>query len=156
MKKKVALVMVPVLGILLFGASSVSAFGFGRFSQGTPAEVATRQQEMFTQHASVLGISVDQVKAYWAQGKNVREIATTVGITDEQLQAKMQTLRQTEMKEHLSTLVSQGVITQAQADSRLSYMASNTGGKGAGGMGFGKGKGVRGGRGMMNAPTTTQ
>ncbi len=119
--------------------SLVSAHGM--FGMGvanlTPAEQATRATEQFTREAQVLGITIDEVKSYWAQGKGLREIATEKGISEETIKTKMTELRKTEMKERLATLVSQGVITQAQADSRLAAVeklqASGKGMMGRGG-----------------------
>ncbi|MDQ5962648.1 MAG: hypothetical protein QG653_455 [Patescibacteria group bacterium] len=144
--KKVSLL--SLAGLASLGILSASAMGFGggmgMGSKLTADELATRHTEMFAQHASILGLSVAEVKTAWAQGKNMLTLAKEKGISQTDLQAKMQALRQAEMKEHLSTLVSKGVITQAQADQRLTYMKSNVGtGKNAN-------KGQRGtGRGMM-------
>ena len=144
MKKK-NIITASVAGILLLGAmtpalaSAHGMFGFGGTS-ATPAEQATRQTERFTAEANLLGITVDEVKNYWAQGKGVREIATEKGISEETLKAKMTELRKAQMKTHLATLVSQGVITQAQADTRLTAIEKNIA-EGKGGM---KGRGGRG------------
>jgi DNA-binding NarL/FixJ family response regulator len=123
MKKKsmigvgLAGVLLSVVAVPLF-ASAHGMFGMGATNL-TPVEQATRATEQFTREAQILGITVDEVKSYWAQGKGLREIATEKGISEETIKTKIAELRKTEMKDHLATLVSQGVITQAQADSRL-------------------------------------
>ena len=141
--------LLSLAGLASLGIMSASAMGFGggmgMGSKLTADELATRHSEMFTQYASVLGLSVAEVKAAWAQGKNMLTLAKEKGISQTDLQAKMQALRQTEMKEHLATLVSKGVITQAQADQRLAYMKSNTNvGKGGRGGQRGMGMGMMG------------
>lgn len=83
---------------------------------------ADRLVERLTAEASILGISVDEMKTYWSQGKNLQEIATEKGITAEQLRTKMQAAAETKIQTQLKTLVDKGVITQAQADSRLATM----------------------------------
>lgn len=141
-KKKIAAVLASIAGVSVLGVASLaSAHGFGMgFNQSaTPEEIAERHTQMFTQHAELLGVSVETVKAAWAEGKTLRELAEVNGITPTQLQEKMKSARQAQMKEHLSTLVSKGVITQAQADSRLSSMQNMTN------QGMGRGKGMRGG-----------
>jgi hypothetical protein len=125
-KKRLLGYAVPVLGLaLLAGVGSASAhgfFGFGAADQRTPEQVGAQQQTMFQNEADLLGISVDEVKDAWANGTSIKDLAKTHGITDEQLQAKMKDALLAKEKAHLQTLVSQGIITQAQADKRLSAL----------------------------------
>ncbi len=130
MKKKYLLyAATPLIGLGLLGAGIASAHGKGGFGFGpmmmpnaTPEQVATHQQEMFQQQATLLGVPVDQVKEKWADGKTIQEIATEQGITADQLREKMQTARQAQVKAQLQTLVDKNIITQAQADRRLKAM----------------------------------
>lgn len=119
-KKLIAIAAVPVLGLGLLGASVASAHGW--FTNATPEEIATHQQDMFQHQADLLGVSVDVIKDGWANGKTLRQIAEENGITVDQLQQKMQVERQDQMRSHLQTLVDQGVVTQAQADTRLKLL----------------------------------
>ncbi len=144
-KKNIMYALVPVMALgLILGVQAVSAHGwFGMMGDATPAEIAAREQTMFQQQADLLGVSVDEVKDAWAQGKTMRDLAQGKGITDAQLQEKMRTQRETQMKAHLQALVDQGVITQAQADQRQAWMsqqATNStkgfGMRGHGGFGF--------------------
>lgn len=139
--RKVSLLSLAALASL--GIMSASAMGPGGMGFGTTLsadELAARHMEMFQEHANILGISVADAKAAWAQGKNLFTFAKEKGISQTDLQAKMQAYRQAQMKEHLDTLVSKGVITQAQADSRLAYMKANAGtGKGSRGTNRGMG-----------------
>lgn len=103
-------------------ASIASAHGLFGGDNSTQEERVSHQQEMFEHHADLLGISIDEVKAAWSEGKRLPEIAEEQGISKEDLQEKMHALHLEEAEERLSELVSQGVITQEQADSRLSFM----------------------------------
>lgn len=137
-KKLLAYTILPVMAFAIFGVSQSSAHGwFGQMNNATPEEIALRQTDMFTQQASLLGISVDAVKQGWAEGKTLSEIATANGISETDLQAKMKTQAKTKTQERLQTLVNQGVITQAQADQRLQIENSRIeSGKGFGHRGF--------------------
>ena len=131
-----------ILGLSLVGAQAVSAHGFMGWRNASPEEIVSRQQTMFQDQANLLGISVDEVKQAWAEGKSLKELAEEKGLTAEQLQVKMKDLHRQAMKTQLQTLVDKGVITQSQADSRLKIM-ENQGAerKGHMGMGFGFGLG---------------
>lgn len=132
--------MIPVVALSLASAGIASAHGW--FNNATPDEIATHQQQMFQEKAQMLGISVDQMKDAWAQGKTLSDIAKEQGITEEQLKEKMKTAMQAKMKEHLQILVDKGIITQAQADARLKAIQEGKG------MLMGKGK-FRGGMHLM-------
>lgn len=122
MKKKLLLyAALPVLGLGFLGLNMSSAHGlFSGFGLNlTPDQIATRQQDMFQKEADLLGISVDDVKNGWADGKTLLQIAQDHGITKEQLQQKMKDAQLQQMETQLQTLVDKGVITQAQADKRM-------------------------------------
>ena len=112
------------LSIAALGIMSASAMGFPGMGGNnlTPDEIATRQGVMFQQQASLIGVSVDDVKNAWAQGKSLSTLAAEKGITQAQLQAAMKTARDNQAKTQLAALVTKGVITQAQADQRLATM----------------------------------
>ncbi|MFZ3019945.1 MAG: hypothetical protein WA051_00240 [Minisyncoccia bacterium] len=124
MKKNISTkAVLSLVGLGLLGsAGMVSAKGFN-MPNLTPAEIATMQTTMFQKQATLLGISIDKVKAAWVEGKTLEEIATANGITKDQLAQKIKDERSVQMKAHLKALVDQGVITQAQADSRLATMS---------------------------------
>jgi hypothetical protein len=117
-----------ILSLAAFGVVSASAMGFGggmnSMMGGTlsPDEIATRQTTMFTQQASMIGATVDEVKAAWAAGKSFETLAKEKGVTEEQLRTKMQAAGLEQMKTQMTALVSKGVITQTQADQRLAFM----------------------------------
>ncbi len=144
MKKKQILVasMLGLATLGLVGVGSASAFGGGMGRGGsTPEERATNFEAMFVEKASILGMSVQDLKTAWSEGKTIKQLAADRGISEATLQAKMQELRKAQMKADLQALVDKGVLTQAQADSRLKVMEANQA-KNIGG------KEGRGGRGM--------
>ena len=109
------------LGILsLAGVGIASAHGW--LGDLSPEDLTARFQTMFEKKAEILGITVDEFKAGWAEGKTLKEIAEEQGITQEQLQERMREEREKHMRERLNTLVENGVITQEQADQRLNFM----------------------------------
>lgn len=130
--KKYLWATVPAMALVgLVAVSSVSAAsdeagamrllgprGGGHMGIGDPDRFLDR----LTSEASMLGISVDEMKTYWSQGKGVKEIATEKGITAEQLKTKMQAAHEAKISSDLKALVDKGVITQAQADARLTAM----------------------------------
>ncbi len=123
MQKKAfyALATLPLFSLALLGPSVASAHGFFG-SNIAPEEIATRQQEMFASDAAFLGVSVDEVKEAWAEGKHVKQLAQEKGITAEQFKAKMEIKRQEQMRAQMKALVDKGIITQAQADKRIATM----------------------------------
>lgn len=145
-KKLLSLAIVPAAAAAIWGANVASAHGWGAglgMSAATPADQATRFTEMVKQQAGFLGATEAEVKQAWAEGKTMQQLAESKGITQDQLRAKMDEARQVQVKEHLQNLVSQGVITQAQADSHLAAME-----KVKAKAGNGKGRGIHRGMGM--------
>lgn len=132
------------------GVATASAMGFGGFGGGmmmnnlTPEEIATRQTSMFQKQANLIGATVDEVKNAWADGTDFLALAKSKGVTEDQLKTKLQASRVAEMKSQLDTLVAKGVITQAQADKRLTTMQTKMTNKGTFGMGHGH-RGMMGG-----------
>lgn len=136
--------LIPSIGLALLTISSASAMSFGHMnfnSTATPDEIAVQQTTMFQNHATMLGLSIDEVKTAWASGKDLKTLAKEKGISLDTVKQKMDATRLTNQKTMLSTLVTKGVITQAQADQRLAVMSTKTA-KG------GTGEGKHGGRGF--------
>ena len=127
MRKKYLLIpafaVVALLGgSVVFAKGGFGGLGFGGMGKMDPATMGQRFDDHMSEQANVLGISASEMKGYWAQGRNISEIAREKGITQEQLMEKMKAARDAQMKEMLQTLVSQGKITQTQADVRLKFM----------------------------------
>ena len=109
------------LGILgLAGAGIASAYGW--FGNLSPEDLVAKFETMFQKKAEILGISVEDYKDGWAEGKTLKEIAEEQGITQEQFQERMMQEKEERMRERLNTLVENGVITQEQADQKLNFM----------------------------------
>ncbi|MCX6779832.1 MAG: hypothetical protein NT034_01475 [Candidatus Magasanikbacteria bacterium] len=126
---KKAYFAIPALAaVALFGASAASAYGGPgghMFFNADPSIMASRFEEQMTQQASLLGVSVDEMKNDWAAGKSLIDIAKEKGLSQADVQAKMQAARTAQMKQQLQNLVAQGKITQAQADARLKFITDN-------------------------------
>ena len=120
-----------VLGLGLLGATAASAHGMGPFSNLSTEQIATQQQTMFQEQATLLGLSVDEVKNAWAEGKPLHELAQEKGITKEQLQQRLKDTQLAKTKTMLKGLVDKGIITQAQADKRLTSIQNMAAQKGA-------------------------
>ncbi len=143
MNKKTLLktALIPSIGMAILSITSASAMMFGPTNISAD-ELATRQASMFQQQAEIIGVSVDEVKAAWASGKDLKTLASEKGISMDTIKQKMETKRLEAQKATLATLVQKGVITQAQADQRIATMnqkaASGKKGEGRHGMrGFG-------------------
>ena len=121
-KRYLAGLIVPLFAFAALGVQMASAHGWGFASTADPAQIAEAQTQAFEKQASLLGISVEEYKNLWAQGKNFAEIAQEKGVSQDQLRQKMQELMSQKMKAHLDALVAKGVITQSQADQRLEAM----------------------------------
>jgi len=144
MKKLLVYSLLAVGLFSLLGVGVASAGWFGRFSDASPEEIAQKQETMFQNKADFLGISVDEMKDAWAEGKNLKEIAEEQGITEEQLQERMMEAKQERLQSRLQIMVDNGVITQEQADQRLQFMEERFTSGEMGGCfhkGFGKGFG---------------
>ena len=87
---------------------------------GEPMFGKMDKEQMLQNHAEMLGMSMTELQQALDAGQNFQEIAASKGITQEQMQEKMQT----QMKAHLSEQVSAGTITQEQADEHLERMAN--------------------------------
>jgi hypothetical protein len=133
---KLGAVSALTLGAL--GIVSASAMGFPGMNNLSTDELASRQTELFTKQATLIGVSTEEVKNAWAEGKDFLTLAKEKGLTETQLKEKMKAERTAQMKAQMSALVSKGVITQAQADKRIATMEAKASAKKEG----------RGGKGM--------
>lgn len=119
-----------MLGIGLFGllgvgvASADGLWGYGRMSA---EDMSQRFEEMTREKSGMLGVSPEQYKQSWAEGKNFREMAEEQGISQEEIRQRMQETRQVRMEQRLQALVEEGVISQEQAQERINYMQEHMG-----------------------------
>jgi len=134
--------IIPVLALGVIGIST--AYAHGWFFGGTPAtpdEIVKNYTDQFQREVDILGLTQDEIKSGWAQGKSPFEIAQEHGISQTDLQNKMKELRKQALADELKALVEKGVITQEQADQRLKVMEER--------IDSGKGFGRHHGFGMM-------
>jgi uncharacterized protein (DUF433 family) len=114
--------------------------------------------KMLEEKATILGITVDDLKARLESGKSMKDIETDLGISQETMQAKMEenrTARETEMKVKIAQEVTDGKITQEQADEMLERL-TNPSKQGFGrGMGKGEPRGNMGPHGSQDDSSST-
>lgn len=78
-----------------------------------------RQEKIFSAKAEVLGMTTDELKSKLDSGSKMKDLISDTGLSQEELQSKMnEKINQIE-KDHLEELVSEGIITQEQADKIL-------------------------------------
>lgn len=82
-------------------------------------------QQKFENWAKILNLSVEEVKNYWAQGKNLFLIAQEKGISLETIQNKIRELRLEQERQRLNYLVEKGFINKEQMEKRLNYLNQN-------------------------------
>lgn len=154
MNKKYLIVIGGLLAALLVvgvvGASSAFAQGpdkpgFGMMGHGYGFGFGDDELEAA---AGVLGMTTDEVKAAFEDGKTLQDLAGEAGVDIEDVHAAIQAVHETEMRERIAQQVEDGTITQAQSDWMLEGL--NNGymmGKGGSG-GFGHGNGGPRGQGF--------
>ncbi len=136
MKKSIKYAVIPAIAFALLGAGVVSAKemgtgeknrvgghggGFFAFNNMDPEEFASHQSDMFANQAELTGLSIDEIKNAWAEGKKMNELLEEKGIDPETIRTKMKAQHEEKMKEQMQTLVASGVITQEQADKRIEF-----------------------------------
>jgi len=139
MNKKLFFI-IPALALLLVGVGTVSAaggfYGWGKLDKGEPGQFkdSAGWQAMIEEKSKLLGISVEEFKNYWLEGKDFWTIAKEKGIDEATLKSQMQSQMKAQKiereKAFLSQLVADGKITQAQADARLKKMSESDWGQG--------------------------
>jgi hypothetical protein len=153
-------------GLLLVGVPAAKAFAVGnqagrQSSQGCGLKMGQNQGSMSTNVAEFLGISQEDLQAARQSGKSMVQIAADKGISEQQLADYVIGQR----SDWLDQLVSDGRITQEQADQRIQQMTkqvtenlnrTDTGPNGLGSK-SGKGGGNTGaGAGLGNGPGAGQ
>ena len=88
--------------------------------------------------AKVLNMTTDELTAALKSGQTLEQIAEDAGVDFEDVQAAIQAVRETEMRERIAQAVEDGTITQEHADWLLEGLDKGFLG-GPGGFGFGHG-----------------
>ncbi len=161
MKNKMLIVIGGLLAALLVvvvvGATTVYAqepaglLQHGRGPGGHGFRLSDAELEAV---ANVLGMTADDVSSALQAGKTLLDLATEKGVAIEDVQAALQAVRVTEMKDAIAQAVKDGTMTQEKADWLLEGL--NKGFIGGGdGLGLGRGFGMHGlgfGRGVGECP----
>jgi hypothetical protein len=105
--------------------------------------------------AKVLGMTTDEVSSALKSGKTLQDLATTAGVKIEDVQAAIQAVHVTEMRDHIAQAVKDGTMTQAKADWLTEGLDKGFIGKGPDGFGPGFGGGHHG-QGFGNGPMNGQ
>jgi hypothetical protein len=127
MSKKIlisTILLVLILGFVITGPVEAKGFGWGGLGRiGLNLDNWVKRIEtMFENWAKILGMSVEKVKNYWAEGKTPKEMMEAENISQEDVQKRMEEMRLEELKNQLQKLVEKGIITQEQANQRLEWM----------------------------------
>lgn len=139
-KNKITMIALGVIAVLAFSAFSVFAQNGNDPTPPTPAAPGygwygmmggggfdmmgfgmmwdVDASSMFSAAAAALGIDQQALIAELQSGKTITQIAQEKGVDP----ATVTTALQNTMADHLKALVDAGVLTQAQADARLSLM----------------------------------
>jgi len=112
-------------------------FGFLNGGQGPKGQGPEGHGRNLDGIASILGITADELKAEIESGKTIEEIVTEYGMTMDQVHEKMLELKKAE----IAQAVTDGKLTQEQADQILERLEQGPKGQGFGGFG---GRGLRG------------
>jgi len=105
--------------------------------------------------ANVLGMTTDEVQSALQEGKTLQDLADTAGVDIADVQAAIQAVHDTEMRDRIQQAVDDGTITQENADWLLEGLDKGfIGVPGGFDLGFGSSHG-RGGHGM-SVPSTQQ
>lgn len=105
--KLLAYAALPLASLAFLGISAVSAHGWGGFegfgfgNSLTPDEIASRQIAQFQQEAQIFGVSVDDLKNGWAEGKSPMQVAKDKGVSATDIQTRMKEAQTQQMKTQL-------------------------------------------------------
>jgi len=131
----IALVVVGVIGATnAFAQSSTSTLEHGR----GPGGGRGLSEEALAAAAEVLNMTTDELTAALQSGQTLEQVAEEQGVDFADVQAAIQAVRETEMRERITQALEDGTITQEHADWLLEGLEKGFLG-GPGGFGFGHG-----------------
>lgn len=89
-----------------------------RYSAASEMEswMEERQEKISSAQAEVLGLTTDELKSKLDSGSKMKDLISEAGLSQDDFRAKMKEKIQQIEKDHLDKLVSEGKITQEQAD----------------------------------------
>lgn len=114
---------------LVYALALVAAIGLGTIGSAyAQSDAATQGKKMgwhmdgkmggpgLEMKAEALGMTTDELKTALNGGKKFQELLTEKGITKDDLKAKMEAAMKKKAEEHLQSLVTDGTLTQEEAD----------------------------------------
>jgi len=122
----------PGFGVMMNGRGPGGGHGFGLGDAELEAA------------AGVLGMTTDEVQSALQNGQTLQDLADAASVDIADVQAAIQAVHETEMRDRIAQAVEDGTMTQAQADWMLEGIDNGYMGGGQGGFGRGAG-GPRGG-----------
>lgn len=119
MKKYLALILLLVF--ILTAHPTLAFWGWKKgLKVGFDFEKATEKVGlMFERWAKILGINVEKIKEYWAEGLNPKEIMEKEGIDENKVKENIKGWKTEQLREFLQRLVDKGIITREQMEKRL-------------------------------------
>ena len=131
----------PNVGLMNFGRGPGGGHGFGLGDAELEAA------------ANALGMTTDEVQSALQSGKTLQDLADEAGVDIADVQAAIQAVHVTEMRDRIQQAVDDGTITQENADWLLEGLDKGfIGVPGAFNLGFGGPRGGHGGPGMFAPP----
>jgi len=132
MKKNITVVgifaLATALGLSLFAyqadADEVGSAGSRQRGLGMRG---SGHERMLEAKSEVLGVSTDELQQQLDSGKTFPEIVEESGMSFLDFHNKMKEVRLAQLEDHLQELVSDGILTQAEADARLEQAAEHSG-----------------------------
>lgn len=153
MKKKILIAIGGLLAALLVVGvvGTTSAYAQGPNPPGSGMMGSGRgfgwSEAALDAAAKALGMTTDELTSALQSGKTLQDLATEKGVGIADVQAAVQAVRVTEMRERIAQAVEDGTMTQEKADWLLEGLDNGFMG---GGMGRGFGGQRGGGQGMGN------
>jgi hypothetical protein len=114
MKKFLRYAAPSVLGVIVIGAGFAAAHDGWREGKSSG--------EHMERVAEIIGVSPETLQEGRAEGLTIHEIAEAEGVDLESLRERMHAEHEQRMRERLEWLVSEGEITQDEADEKLATM----------------------------------
>lgn len=110
-KKVYILSAIALFAITLAGVTSA---GFMKFSEKNPEKF----NQMIERKAEMFGLNAEEVKAQLEGGESLGDIISETGLTKEEMFER----KQKYMEDRINQMVTDGKITQKQADKKLEWM----------------------------------
>jgi hypothetical protein len=125
MNKLFGYLVLSVVAIMLITTGTAYARGWF-WTNESPEDITARHQAMFKHKAELFGISAEEMKDAWSEGKRMFQIAEEYGLNKEEIMEKMAEDRRVNLQERLRVLVENDIISQEQANQRMEVMQNKS------------------------------